>query len=58
MKSQNRGRLTGKVAATVQAEKGHVDVLFANAGIGSMSPLGAITEEQFEVFVDGGLAQV
>src|SRR6202171_3855249 len=37
-----------RLFATVQAEKGHVDVLFANAGIGNMSPLGAISEEQFD----------
>ena len=33
-----------RLFATVQKEKGHVDVLFANAGIGNLSPLGAITE--------------
>jgi NAD(P)-dependent dehydrogenase (short-subunit alcohol dehydrogenase family) len=33
---------------TVKAQKGHIDVLFANAGGGSMLPLGAITEEQFD----------
>src|ERR1700726_1586616 len=38
--------------ATVQGEKGHVDVLFANAGIGTRSPLGAITKEQFEKVFD------
>jgi NAD(P)-dependent dehydrogenase (short-subunit alcohol dehydrogenase family) len=32
----------------VKAKKGHIDVLFANAGGGSMLPLGAITEEQFD----------
>jgi len=37
-----------RLFATVQAEKGHVDVLFANAGIGGMSPLGAISQEQFD----------
>jgi NAD(P)-dependent dehydrogenase (short-subunit alcohol dehydrogenase family) len=37
-----------RLFATVQAEKGHVDVLFANAGIGGRSPLGAISEEQFD----------
>jgi NAD(P)-dependent dehydrogenase (short-subunit alcohol dehydrogenase family) len=41
-----------RLFATVQAEKGHVDVLFANAGIGNMSPLGAITEEQFDKVFD------
>jgi len=32
----------------VKTEKGHIDVLLANAGGGSMLPLGAITEEQFD----------
>lgn len=32
----------------VRSEAGHIDVLFANAGGGSMLPLGAITEEQYE----------
>src|SRR5258708_35663174 len=36
-----------RLFATVQAEKGHVDVLFANAGIGGRRPLGSISEEQF-----------
>src|ERR1700721_1065849 len=41
-----------RMFATVQAEKGHVDVTFANAGIGTRSPLGAITEEQFDKVFD------
>src|ERR1700736_2917154 len=41
-----------RMFATVQAEKGHVDVLFANAGIGTRSPLGAITEGQFDKVFD------
>jgi hypothetical protein len=32
----------------VKAEAGHVDVLFVNAGGGSMLPLGEITEAQYE----------
>lgn len=32
----------------VKAQKGHIDVLFANAGGGSMVPLGGITEAQFD----------
>jgi len=39
-----------RLFATVQAEKGHVDVLFANAGIGGRSPLGSISEDQFDKF--------
>ncbi|MFK0164702.1 SDR family NAD(P)-dependent oxidoreductase [Rhizobium sp. NPDC090279] len=34
--------------ARVKAEKHRIDVLVANAGGGSMLPLGAITEEQYE----------
>jgi NAD(P)-dependent dehydrogenase (short-subunit alcohol dehydrogenase family) len=41
-----------RLFATVQADKGHVDVLFANAGIGTRGPLGAITEEQFDEVFD------
>lgn len=33
---------------TVKAEKGRIDVLFANAGGGSFLPLGEITEEQYD----------
>lgn len=33
---------------TVKAQKCRIDVLFSNAGGGSMLPLGAITEEQYE----------
>jgi len=33
---------------TVKREKGHVDVVFASAGQGGRSLLGAITEEQFD----------
>jgi NAD(P)-dependent dehydrogenase (short-subunit alcohol dehydrogenase family) len=32
----------------VKSDKGRIDVLFANAGGGSMLPLGSITEEQYE----------
>jgi len=34
--------------ATVKEQKGRVDVLFTNAGGGSMIPLGEITEEHFD----------
>jgi NAD(P)-dependent dehydrogenase (short-subunit alcohol dehydrogenase family) len=33
---------------TVEQQKGRLDVLFANAGGGSVAPLGQITEEQFD----------
>lgn len=38
--------------ATVKSEKGYIDVLFANAGIGMLAPLGAITSEQFDQTFD------
>ncbi len=34
--------------AQIQQEKGRLDVLFVNAGSGTMVPLGAITEQQFD----------
>jgi NAD(P)-dependent dehydrogenase (short-subunit alcohol dehydrogenase family) len=41
-----------RLFGTVLAEKGHVDILVANAGIGTMDPLGAISEEQFDKVFD------
>ena len=37
-----------RLYAQVRDEAGRIDVLFANAGGGSFSPLGTITEEQFD----------
>jgi NAD(P)-dependent dehydrogenase (short-subunit alcohol dehydrogenase family) len=37
---------------TVRAERGRLDVLFANAGLGAMAPLGAITEASFDLVFD------
>lgn len=33
---------------TVRKEKGHIDVLFANAGLGEFMPLASITEEHYD----------
>jgi NAD(P)-dependent dehydrogenase (short-subunit alcohol dehydrogenase family) len=33
---------------TIRSEKGHLDIVFANAGVGDMLPLGEITEEHFD----------
>ena len=33
---------------TVKQQKGRIDVLFANAGIGDLAPLGSITESLFD----------
>jgi NAD(P)-dependent dehydrogenase (short-subunit alcohol dehydrogenase family) len=39
-----------RLYAQIEKEKGHVDILFANAGIGNqMAPLGSITEQQFDL---------
>jgi NAD(P)-dependent dehydrogenase (short-subunit alcohol dehydrogenase family) len=32
----------------IKREKGRLDVIFANAGVGSFAPLGSITEEEFD----------
>jgi NAD(P)-dependent dehydrogenase (short-subunit alcohol dehydrogenase family) len=37
-----------RLYATVKQEKGRIDVLFANAGIGGFIPLGSITESHFD----------
>jgi NAD(P)-dependent dehydrogenase (short-subunit alcohol dehydrogenase family) len=37
-----------RLYATVKQQKGRIDILFANAGIGELAPLAAITEEQFD----------
>ena len=37
-----------RLYATIQKQKGHLDIVFANAGGGTFAPLGAITEEHFD----------
>jgi NAD(P)-dependent dehydrogenase (short-subunit alcohol dehydrogenase family) len=37
-----------RLYATIEQEQGHLDVIFANAGIGQPIPLGSITEEHFD----------
>src|ERR1700686_3563464 len=37
----------------VKKEKGHIDILVANAGGGTFAPLGAITKEHFDKTFDG-----
>src|SRR2546425_11782322 len=37
-----------RLYATVKQQKGHIDILFANAGTGEFAPLGEITEEHFD----------
>lgn len=37
-----------RAVAAIQSEKGHLDIVFANAGIAEFAPLGAITKEQYD----------
>ena len=37
-----------RLFATVKKQKGRLDILFANAGVGEFAPLGKITEEHFD----------
>src|SRR5882672_2006364 len=41
-----------RLFASVRQEKGRLDVLFANAGLGEFVPLGQITEEHFDKTFD------
>ena len=37
-----------RLFTTIKQEQGHLDVVFANAGVGAIAPLGSISEEQFD----------
>ncbi len=37
-----------RLYGVVKREKGHIDILFANAGVAQKAPLGSITEEHFD----------
>lgn len=37
-----------RLFATIKEQKGRLDILFANAGLGEFAPLGQITEEHFD----------
>ena len=41
-----------RLYATVKAKKGRIDILFANAGISSMAPLGEINEQNYDSIFD------
>ena len=41
-----------RVFETIQKEKGHLDVLVANAGVGEFASLGEITEEHYDYIFD------
>jgi NAD(P)-dependent dehydrogenase (short-subunit alcohol dehydrogenase family) len=37
-----------RLYTNVKEQKGHIDILFANAGVGELVPLGTITEAHFD----------
>src|SRR5258708_33746084 len=41
-----------RIYGQIGQEKGHVDIVFANAGIGELVPLGSITEDHFDRIFD------
>jgi NAD(P)-dependent dehydrogenase (short-subunit alcohol dehydrogenase family) len=41
-----------KIYAQIKKEKGHLDVLFANAGVLEYAPIGSITEKLFDTIFD------
>jgi NAD(P)-dependent dehydrogenase (short-subunit alcohol dehydrogenase family) len=44
-----------RLYSTVKQQKGHLDIVFANAGGGEFAPLGAITEEHFDKTVNSNV---
>lgn len=38
-----------RLYSIIKQEKGHIDIFFANAGFGTYTPLGEITEEEFDM---------
>jgi NAD(P)-dependent dehydrogenase (short-subunit alcohol dehydrogenase family) len=41
-----------RLYAAVKQQKGHIDILFANAGLGDFAPLGSITEAHYDKTFD------
>ena len=41
-----------RLYAMVTEQKGHIDILFANAGVGELAPLGEISETHFDKTFD------
>jgi NAD(P)-dependent dehydrogenase (short-subunit alcohol dehydrogenase family) len=41
-----------RIVSVIRAEKGRLDVVFANAGLGELAPLGTITEAQYDKTFD------
>jgi NAD(P)-dependent dehydrogenase (short-subunit alcohol dehydrogenase family) len=47
-----------KLYSVIKKEKGHLDILFANAGGGEFAPLGSITEKHFDDIFNGNVKGV
>src|ERR1700680_2045849 len=41
-----------RLFAQIKREKGKLDIVFANAGVAELAPVGEITEEQFDRILD------
>lgn len=41
-----------RLTATIKEQKGHIDIYFANAGLGEFAPLGSLTEEHYQRVFD------
>ena len=52
---QGDASITGdldRLYETVKKEKGHIDIVFASAGLAGFAPLGSVSEEQFDAIFD------
>src|SRR6266849_2073799 len=41
-----------RLYATVKEKYGHIDILFANAGLANLAPIGHVTEESFDLLIN------
>jgi NAD(P)-dependent dehydrogenase (short-subunit alcohol dehydrogenase family) len=44
--------LNERCCAQIEKEKGRIDIVFANAGISPLAPLGEITENHYDALFD------
>jgi NAD(P)-dependent dehydrogenase (short-subunit alcohol dehydrogenase family) len=52
---QRDASITGdldRLYETVKKEKGHIDIVFASAGLAGFASLGSVSEEQFDAIFD------
>src|SRR6267143_1400602 len=46
-----------RLYATVKEKYGHIDILFANAGLANLAPIGHVTEESFDLLINADFRQ-